>query len=42
MDAARAAAAELTDEGAIEVTQQGRTVDPRTARGPIRLRLRGR
>jgi hypothetical protein len=34
-------AARLADEGRIDVTQRGEPVDPRTARGPIRLRLRG-
>ena len=28
------------DMDAVEVTQKGRVVDPDTARGPIRLRLR--
>jgi hypothetical protein len=37
----RDAAARLADEGRIDVTQRGEPVDPRTARGPIRLRLRG-
>lgn len=36
----RDVAATLADEGQIEVTQRGRPVDPRGARGPIRLRLR--
>lgn len=36
----RDAAAQLADEGRIEVTQRGAVVDPRGARGPIRLRLR--
>ena len=36
----RDVAAELADEGRIEVTQRGQPVDPRGARGPIRLRLR--
>jgi Protein of unknown function (DUF3253) len=36
----RDVAAELADEGRIEVTQRGRPVEPRGARGPIRLRLR--
>jgi hypothetical protein len=39
MDAARAAAARLADEGRIVVTQRGEPVDPRNHRGPIRLRL---
>ena len=29
----------MVDEGRLEVTQAGQVVDPRTARGPIRLRL---
>ena len=36
----REVAAQLADEGRIEITQGGRPVDPRDARGPIRLRLR--
>jgi hypothetical protein len=36
----REVAAELADEGRIEVTQRGEPVDPRGARGPIRLGLR--
>jgi len=36
----RDAAAQLADEGRIEVTQRGAVVDPRGAHGPIRLRLR--
>jgi hypothetical protein len=36
----RDVAAELADEGRIEVTQRGQPVDPRGTRGPIRLRLR--
>lgn len=39
MPAIRHAAAELMDTGAIRVTQKGGPVDPRTARGPIRLSL---
>jgi hypothetical protein len=35
----RDVAAQLADEGRIDVTQKGEPVDPR-ARGPIRLRLR--
>jgi hypothetical protein len=33
----RETAAALADEGRIAVTQGGRPVDPRSARGPIRL-----
>lgn len=40
MDMARAAAAELVDDGTIEVTQGGEVVDIAQARGPIRLRRR--
>jgi len=39
MPAVREAAAGLADRGELEVTQRGEVVDPRTARGPIRLRL---
>ena len=35
--AVRAVAAELADQGRVVVTQKGRAVDPRTARGPVRL-----
>ncbi len=38
MPAVRARAAEMADRGALEVTQGGRVVDPRAARGPVRLR----
>ena len=37
MDAARAVATELADGGVLEVRQRGQRVDPRTARGPLRL-----
>jgi len=40
MPTVRAAAAQLAGEEVIDVTQRGRVVDPATARGPIRLRLR--
>lgn len=40
MDEAREAAFSLADDGQIVVTQKGRVVDGRTARGPIRLRLK--
>lgn len=36
----RAVAAKLSDEGLIEVTQKGQPADIRTAKGPVRLRLR--
>ncbi len=39
MGAVREAAAALADEGRVEVTQRGRVVDLRTARGPVRVRL---
>ena len=38
MQPVRDAAARLADAGEIEVTQGGRVVDVRTARGPVRLR----
>ncbi|MEO1009393.1 MAG: DUF2256 and DUF3253 domain-containing protein [Planctomycetota bacterium] len=38
MERARAAARRLVARGALEITQEGRVVDPSTARGPIRLR----
>ena len=38
MGLVRDAAAGLEERGEIEVTQGGRRVDPRAARGPIRLR----
>ena len=41
MEAARQAARRLVARGMIEITQQGKRVDPSTAKGPIRLR-RGR
>jgi hypothetical protein len=40
MEPARAAARRLLAQGAIDITQHGHTVDPSTAKGPIRLRLR--
>jgi len=40
MEQARRAARRLVDRGIVEITQKGRPVDPSTARGPIRLRLR--
>jgi hypothetical protein len=42
MDNARAAAADLVADGEIEVTQRGEVVAIAQARGPIRLRRRGR
>ena len=41
MEPARAAARRLAAAGRILITQGGHTVDPSTARGPIRLKLRG-
>jgi uncharacterized protein DUF3253 len=38
MDPARRVAARLVEAGEVEMTQQGRVVDPATARGPVRLR----
>lgn len=40
MDIVRQVGVELVDAGIIQVTQKGQVVDPRTARGPIRYRLR--
>ena len=40
MSATRAAAGRLAADGAVEVTQGGRVVDVRTARGPVRVRRR--
>jgi hypothetical protein len=40
MEPARRAARRLVADGVVEVTQGGRVVDPSTAKGPIRLRLR--
>ena len=37
MPAVRQAAAELQDEGRIQVTQGGEKADARSARGPVRL-----
>jgi hypothetical protein len=38
MEPARRAARRLVATGAVQITQQGRAVDPSTARGPIRIR----
>lgn len=38
MEPARRAARRLVDAGIVEITQQGRVVDPSTAKGPIRIR----
>lgn len=40
MEPARRAARRLVEAGEIEITQAGHVVDPSTAKGPIRLRLR--
>lgn len=42
MEPARMAARRLAERGDIDVTQKNRPVDPSTAKGPIRLRLRPR
>ncbi len=38
MDDVRRVAFVLADDGHLQVTQRGRVVDGRTARGPVRLR----
>ncbi|QDV05631.1 hypothetical protein Poly30_11300 [Planctomycetes bacterium Poly30] len=38
MEPARRAARRLVASGAVEITQNGRVVDPSTAKGPIRVR----
>jgi hypothetical protein len=40
MEPARAAARRLMNNGAVEITQKGKVVDPSTAKGPIRIRLK--
>jgi hypothetical protein len=40
MESVRMAARRLQRAGRIDITQKGRPVDPDTAKGPIRLRLR--
>lgn len=40
METARMAARRLEAAGRVEITQKGRAVDPSTARGPIRIRLK--
>jgi hypothetical protein len=40
MDRVRMAARRLQRAGRIQITQQGRAVDPSTAKGPVRLKLR--
>lgn len=39
METARRAARRLVAAGRVEIVQQGRVVDPSSAKGPIRLRL---
>jgi hypothetical protein len=40
MEPVREAARRLVQQGVLDIVQDGRVVDPSTARGPIRLRLR--
>jgi len=40
MEPARRAARRLVDRGEVDITQQGKVVDPSTAKGPIRIRRR--
>jgi hypothetical protein len=40
MEPVRRAARRLVERGEVEITQGGRVVDPSTAKGPIRVRLR--
>lgn len=40
MERARRAARRLVGKGVVEITQRNQVVDPSTARGPIRVRLR--
>ena len=42
MEPARAAARRLVADGTVDITQGGLVVDPSTAKGPIRIRLRPR
>lgn len=42
MDAVREVAAQMADDGVVEVTQRGEVVDVRGARGPVRIRFRDR
>ncbi len=39
MDDVRRVAQGMVESGRLEVTQRGKVVDPRTARGPVRLRV---
>jgi hypothetical protein len=40
MEPARMAARRLVDGGKVEITQQGHAVDPSSAKGPFRIRLK--
>jgi hypothetical protein len=40
MEPVREAARRLVARGLVEITQQGRVVEPSSARGPIRIRLK--
>lgn len=40
MEAVREAARGLVENGKIEITQKGRVVNPKSLKGPIRLRLK--
>ncbi len=40
MEPARMAARRLVDGGKVEITQRGHAVDPSSAKGPIRIRLK--
>ncbi|WP_415923067.1 DUF3253 domain-containing protein [Steroidobacter sp.] len=40
MEEVRSSARTLASQNLIEFTQRGKVVDPKTARGPIRLRLK--
>lgn len=42
MEPVRRAARRLVAAGKVQITQQGRPVDPATAKGPIRIRLKPR
>ena len=41
MEPARQAARRLVARGDVEIFQQGRRIDPSTAKGPIRIGLKG-
>lgn len=40
MERARRAARRLVSKGRVEITQDGKAVDPSSAKGPVRVRLR--